>query len=343
MARKFLTSIALANLASAPGSPVAGLIYFDTTLNVARVYDGTQWLDMVASAEGTITSVSGDAPITSTGGTSPTIGITDVTTVARGAMIATDKVKLDGIESGATANQTDVYLLNRANHTGSQAISTVTGLQTALNNKLETSLKGAINGLAELDGDGKVPTTQLPALAITSTTVVADIAARDALTVQEGDVAIVQNAGAGEPASYIYDGTVWQELLTPTDGVTAVTGGTGITSTGGATPEISITAGGVGTTELADGQVTEVKLATAVQTKLNETGILKHAENLGDGTTTSFVVTHSFNTRDLTVSVYDNATFEQVEAGVVLTTLDTATISFSVAPTASAYRVVIIG
>lgn len=35
-------------------------------------------------------------------------------------------------------------------------------IQTQLGNKLETSLKGAANGLAELDADGKVPASQLP-------------------------------------------------------------------------------------------------------------------------------------------------------------------------------------
>jgi hypothetical protein len=38
------------------------------------------------------------------------------------------KTKLDGIASGATANQTDAYLLSRANHTGTQAVGTITGL-----------------------------------------------------------------------------------------------------------------------------------------------------------------------------------------------------------------------
>jgi hypothetical protein len=48
---------------------------------------------------------------------------------------ATEKTKLAGIATGATANDTDANLKNRANHTGSQAISTVTGLQTALDSK----------------------------------------------------------------------------------------------------------------------------------------------------------------------------------------------------------------
>lgn len=41
-----------------------------------------------------------------------------------------DKSKLDGIESGSTANSADSYLLDRANHTGTQAYTTITGLGT---------------------------------------------------------------------------------------------------------------------------------------------------------------------------------------------------------------------
>jgi hypothetical protein len=48
---------------------------------------------------------------------------------------STEKTKLAGIATGATANSADATLLDRANHTGSQAISTVTGLQTALDAK----------------------------------------------------------------------------------------------------------------------------------------------------------------------------------------------------------------
>lgn len=52
---------------------------------------------------------------------------------------ALEKTKLTGIATGATANSADATLLARANHTGEQAISTVTGLQTALDDKLEAS------------------------------------------------------------------------------------------------------------------------------------------------------------------------------------------------------------
>jgi len=42
-----------------------------------------------------------------------------------------EKSKLAGIASGATANQTDAFLLARANHTGTQDAATVTGTKTA--------------------------------------------------------------------------------------------------------------------------------------------------------------------------------------------------------------------
>ncbi len=61
-----------------------------------------------------------------------------------------EKSKLAGVAEGATSNQTDVFLLDRTNHTGSQAISTVTGLQDLLNAKQEKLVSGTnlktING-----------------------------------------------------------------------------------------------------------------------------------------------------------------------------------------------------
>lgn len=46
-----------------------------------------------------------------------------------------EKTKLSGVATGATANSTDASLRDRSTHTGTQAISTVSGLQTALDSK----------------------------------------------------------------------------------------------------------------------------------------------------------------------------------------------------------------
>lgn len=48
------------------------------------------------------------------------------------AMAAAERTKLSGVATGATANSADATLLARANHTGSQAQSTITNLTTDL-------------------------------------------------------------------------------------------------------------------------------------------------------------------------------------------------------------------
>ncbi|NDC48785.1 MAG: hypothetical protein EBZ61_06870, partial [Micrococcales bacterium] len=85
--------------------------------------------------------------------------------------------------------------------------------------------KAAANGVATLDGSGKIPSNQLPPLAISSVTVVATIAERDALTPQEGDFCVV----TGINETYIYDGSAWIEIK-ETSGVTSVNGFSGSVS-----------------------------------------------------------------------------------------------------------------
>jgi Collagen triple helix repeat (20 copies)/Chaperone of endosialidase len=89
--------------------------------------------------------------------------------------------------------------------------------------------KGVASGLASLDATGKVPTSQLPAIAISNTYVVASQAAQTALTANIGDVAVRTD----ENKTYILQTTPastfanWQELLTPGAPVISVNGQTG--------------------------------------------------------------------------------------------------------------------
>ena len=62
-------------------------------------------------------------------GTQSADTLTDGTT--NKAFLATERTKLTGVATGATANSSDVTLLARANHTGTQAAGTITGLGTA--------------------------------------------------------------------------------------------------------------------------------------------------------------------------------------------------------------------
>lgn len=65
---------------------------------------------------------------------------------------------------------------------------------------------------------------------------------------------------------------------------------------------------------------------------------------IGDGSTTSFVITHNLGTRAVIVDISADATpWQQVDADVFKTSTNTITITFAVAPTSSQFTVTIIG
>ena len=73
-------------------------------------------------------------------------------------------------------------------------------------------------------------------------------------------------------------------------------------------------------------------------------GIQKYSVNIGDGSATSYTVTHNIGTKDVTVQVYEvGSPYAQVEADVEHATSNTVTIKFATAPTSDQYRVVVIG
>jgi hypothetical protein len=66
--------------------------------------------------------------------------------------------------------------------------------------------------------------------------------------------------------------------------------------------------------------------------------------SFGDGSATSYVITHNFNTRDVTVAVFPNSgTYDDVVVDVGRTSVNEVTLVFATAPSSNAYRVVVIG
>lgn len=72
-------------------------------------------------------------------------------------------------------------------------------------------------------------------------------------------------------------------------------------------------------------------------------GVRKYSATIGDGSATSYTVSHNFNTRDVEVSVYDTATYEEVIVDITRTNVNAVTIGFAAAPSANSYRVVVVG
>jgi len=83
---------------------------------------------------------------------------------------------------------------------------------------------------------------------------------------------------------------------------------------------------------------------TAAGARANLNATTKVSASVGNGSATSIVVTHNLNTRDLQVQLFEVASpYAQVFTDVELTTENTLTLLFSVAPTSNQYRVVIVG
>ena len=153
----------------------------------------------------------------------------------------------------------------------------------------------------------------------------AEITASFAVFVEEGTV----NADSGWTLTNNGTITVGTSELSFTQftGLGQITAGDGLTKTANTLNVVP----GDGLAVTAD----SVKIDRAVV-------VTKYATNVGDGTATSYTVTHSLATKDVIVSIYDNASpYAEVMADVEHTTTNTITVLFSVAPTLDKYRVVV--
>ena len=83
--------------------------------------------------------------------------------------------------------------------------------------------------------------------------------------------------------------------------------------------------------------VTPLKLATW------SGRIKKFAVSIGDGSATSYTVTHNLASLDVAVTVFQNSTGEEVITDVTHATSNTLTVVFTTAPASNAYRVVVVG
>ncbi|ANH49516.1 hypothetical protein uvFWCGRAMDCOMC455_037 [Freshwater phage uvFW-CGR-AMD-COM-C455] len=226
-----------------------------------------------ATLASSATALATGRTISLTGDVSGTSGSFDGTANASiTAAIAANSIVNDDINASAAIalSKLAVDPLARANHTGTQVASTIsdfdtqvrtsrldqmtapntslsinsqklinvldpTANQDAVTLKYLNDQKGAVSGIASLDGSGLIPNSQLPPLAITKTDVVTSQVAMLALTAEVGDVAVRTDLNktfilTATPASTLGN---WQELLTPTDTVLSVDGATGAVSLSG--------------------------------------------------------------------------------------------------------------
>lgn len=137
--------------------------------------------------------------------------------------------------------------------------------------------------------------------------------------INAGNVRVKSSATAGVP------------LLSQGAGAEANYGALDLSLAAASTNTLPITKGGTGGAT-----------AAAARTALGTPS--KFAAAIGDGSTTSIVVTHNLNTQDVIVQVYTaSGNFAEVNVEVQNTSVNTITLVFAVAPASGAYRVVVIG
>lgn len=114
-------------LAAAPGSPVTGQVYYNSTTNRIEYYNGTTWVTLHASW---VSSVTGTSPVNSSGGATPAISIDAASGSGPGSMSAAHYT----LVNAATDVNTASTLVKRdasGNFTAGQITATkVTGLST---------------------------------------------------------------------------------------------------------------------------------------------------------------------------------------------------------------------
>jgi hypothetical protein len=172
------------------------------------------------------------------------------------------KTKLDGIANGATANSSDATLLARANHTGTQAVGTITGLGGAA-----TLSVGTTAGTVAAGDDSRI--TGALSAATASTTyqpLDADLTSIAALTTTTFGRSLLTQADASATRTTIGLGS----LATQSGTFSGTSSGTNtgdqtisltgdVTGSGTGSFEVAIAPGVVATADLADGAVTLAK------------------------------------------------------------------------------------
>jgi len=119
------------------------------------------------------------------------------------------------------------------------------------------------------------------------------------------------------------------------------------TSFGSSSPVASETTAGIA--ELAtqaetDAGTDDSRIITPLKLANWSGRLRKVSGNIGDGSATSYVVTHNLSTRDVIIRVFPNSgEYDDVEVDVQRTSTTTATLVFATAPASNAYRVVVIG
>lgn len=380
--RNQLIQVRIENLATAPASPVAGQMYFDTTLNKLRVWSGTAWLTMddlndprtpkshvlaTATALGAEHTISG----ASVGHVLRAFSATD----ARMQQLAHSDLSEIGSNTHAQID-THIGTANIHRELNDNLTSTTNLWSASKINDLISALQNAVTGALVFKG-GYDAATNTPNLTTPAagavlqgyTYVVTVAGTFHGEAVQVGDMIIAKQDNptalahwtlvnknipdildASETQKGIVELATGAESLTGTDTTRAVHPA-GLKHTLDNRPATTTQ---LGLIELAtQAEVSAGSDAERAVTPATLAGVLnvggsislarKYSQVLSTSAT-SYTINHGLATQNVSVSVRDTATpFAEVEVDVTIPNATSVVIAFNTAPAANKYQVTVIG
>lgn len=353
-----IRNVLLQSLASDP-SPLEAKIYYNSTAHEVRFYNGTSWISVPGvGGGGSVTGVTGTAPIVSSGGNAPAISINAATGSTAGSLSAADFAKL----AAATAAATSTTLALR-DSSGRLAVATPSATGDAAN---KGYVDGLINGADWAESCVLVSTSNIAALSgvvtvidgITATAGMRVLLTAQTTASQNGPWVVASGAwtrpvdyAAGATITpnrsyFIEQGTAKHDtgwtLSTDTAVIvdTTSTAWTQFTGLGEVTAGNGLTKTGDTLSVLANGSTITVGASGISVTNPP----LRFSTNVGDGASVAIAVAHNLGTRDVHITVYRNSTpWDTVLTDAERTDTNNVMLRFATAPTSNQFRVVVTG